>query len=319
MKQIRIAVVGTGIIGRDHLKAIGLSDSCVLCALCDINEAAAQTYAAEFQVPCFTDYMEMAEKVQMDAVILNLPHWLHCQVTMYFLERGVHVLVEKPMANTVEECDRMIGAAIKNGKKLAIGHVQRFFLANQMVKEITQSGELGRLCMFEEHRSIDYFLPSRPAWFLDKKRAGGGIVMNYGAHALDKLFYITGCCDDNATASIEVRGAAANYKNDATIEGHAQMFVKLPQGVSGVVTFSGYGSFGYETVYYFTEGALRVGGGAALMINRGDGWKTLLENEDGMHMCRQLEEFCRYIRGEESLIPTGEYARAVIAAIEKVY
>jgi len=98
------------------------------------------------------------------------------------------VLVEKPMANTTAECDRMLAAAARSGRKLAVGHLQRFFPANRAVRELVTSEKLGRFCMFSERRTIDYFSADRPLWFLDRRTAGGGIVMNYGAHVLDKLF-----------------------------------------------------------------------------------------------------------------------------------
>ena len=140
--MIKIAVVGTGIIGIDHLNAIKSSDKCELVAVCDNKEDVAKDIGERYSVPYFTDYHDILDNVEADAVILNLPHFLHCDVTVYFLEKGVHVLVEKPMANTVEECDRMIEASKKSGKKLAVGHIQRFFESNKEVKKIVESGKL---------------------------------------------------------------------------------------------------------------------------------------------------------------------------------
>ena len=120
------------------------------------------------------------------------PHFLHCEASVFFLEHGLDVLVEKPMANTVAECDKMLEAEKKSGKKLAVGHVQRFFNANRVLKEMINSGELGKLSIASERRTVNYFDDKRPEWFLHKKTAGGGIIMNYGAHALDKLMYLTG-------------------------------------------------------------------------------------------------------------------------------
>lgn len=311
--MLKIAVVGTGIIGRSHLQAIAGSQQSSLCAVCDVNEEAARAYSEEYQVPYFTDYKEIPENTDAEAVILNLPHWLHCPVTEYFLEKGLHVLVEKPMANSVEECDRMITAAQKSGKKLAVGHIQRFFKANRKVKEIVGSGELGKLCMYTEQRTVDYFQESRPKWFLDKKKAGGGIIMNYGAHALDKLFYVTGY------EQAEITSVVGNVKNDASVEGHAQILMQFPEGISASVTFSGYSNNGYEAVYYFTNGALKVTGSTILTINRGKGWEETEINGGEDSFLHQLNEFCKYVKGEPSEVATAEYSRAVIEAIEKIY
>ena len=115
--MIKIAVIGTGIIGTDHIKAIQSCDLCQLCAVCDVNEKLAMDISKEYNVPYFTDYKKIPEEIEVDAVILNLPHYLHCESTVFFLNKGINVLVEKPMAMTTEECDKMIEAAAKNGKK----------------------------------------------------------------------------------------------------------------------------------------------------------------------------------------------------------
>ena len=115
--MLNIAIVGTGIIGNSHIKAIQELQDCRLCALCDVNEEVVAELASQHNVPYFLDYKQIPGSVDVDAVILNLPHFLHCEASVFFLEHGIDVLVEKPMANTVEECDRMIEAAEKSGKK----------------------------------------------------------------------------------------------------------------------------------------------------------------------------------------------------------
>ncbi len=311
--MIHLAVVGTGIIGASHLAAIAESNNCRLCAVCDVNETSATAAAVKYGVPYFTDYREIPKKTEADAVILNLPHYLHCEATVFFLGQGLHVFVEKPMANNVGECRQMQEAAERSGKKLAVGHLQRFVPANRIVKDIVDSGELGKLCMVTEFRTIDYFTENRPKWFLDKKLSGGGIVMNYGAHALDKLYYILNCKPNM------IHAVSANAKNDETIEGHSQIFVKFDCGVSANITFSGYGNAGYETVYYFTDGTLKVVDTYQLfkLVNRE--WVSVPISEPTDVMLVQLEEFCKLIRGEDNEMPNGEYGTNVIQWIESVY
>lgn len=309
---MKIAVIGTGIIGQSHLSAISLSDNCTLSAVCDINEDAAKAYGEKYHVPFFTDYRDIPGNTDAEAVILNLPHWLHCQVTEYFLQQGLHVLVEKPMANTVEECQRMLEAEMLSGKKLAVAHVQGFMQANRKVKEIYQSGTLGELCMITEYRTIDYFKPQRPKWFLDKKLSGGGIVMNYGAHALDKMFYVM-----ESRPSL-IQSSVGNLKNDCSIEGHAQIHVQFQNGVSANITFSGYSDAGYETVYYFTQGALKVVDGTKLYIRTDKTWDPV-ELDTVASFSLQLDAFYNLVNNLPSESVTGEYGRDVIAAIEEIY
>ena len=313
--MLKIAIVGTGIIAGLHLDAIAKLDNCSLAALCDLNEAKLAELTAKYGVPGFTDYKKMPEEVDFDAVILNLPHGLHAEAAIFFLNAGKHVLVEKPMANTVEECDAMLAAAEKNGKKLAVGHIQRFFRPNRIVKDIIDSGELGKFCMYTEHRSINYFLDNRPAWFTSKKMAGGGIVMNYGAHAFDKLFYVTGKRPVSVTAS------TANLINDRDVEGHAQIFAKFEYGLSASITLSGYSDVVYESYYYFTGGAVRVVGvDSAYMRREGEKeWTPLDAKRDYGEFIVQLDEFVKYVNDKASEIADGLYSRDIVMAIEEAY
>ena len=312
--MIKIAIVGTGIIGVDHIKAISQVEDAKLCALCDVNEEVVKKLSEEYDVPYFTDYKDIPGNVEVDAVILNLPHFLHCESTVFFLENGINVLIEKPMANTVAECDKMIEAAKKNNKKLAVGHVQRFFDHNRKIKELANSGKLGKFCMYTETRNIDYFASWRPKWFLDKEKAGGGISMNYGAHAMDKLFYLLGA------QNVKSSGNLANFKNDATIEGHAQFVVSFPEGSSAAITLDGYGYVPATAEYFFTNGSIRMFEGDGLKYQTNGEWIKLEKNPDAKnHMVFQIEEFCKFLKGEPSETPDGEYGRAVIAALEQLY
>lgn len=313
--MLKIAIVGTGKIVKSHLKGLSKLDDCKLVAVCDVNEEKAKECSNATGVPYFLDYKELPSKVDFDAVILNLPHFLHCEVSEFFLDAGKHVLVEKPMANSVEECDRMIAAAKRNNKKLGIAHVQRYLPSIQTVKRIYESGELGKLCMYTENRTANYFDESRPRWFLDKKLAGGGVVMNLGAHALDKLFSIFG--DVEITA---LDAQCSNFKNDYTIEGHAQIYAKFSNNVSATITLSGYTNTGYEAYYYFTHGALKVMN-RKIQINRGtgNGFEDFDEKIDDTAFAEEIDDFHKYIKGEPSTIPDGEYSKKIISTIEKIY
>jgi predicted dehydrogenase len=313
--MLKIAIVGTGIIASEHIKGISALPHCELVALCDLNEERVKALAEELNVPYFLDYKEIPEKVDCDAVILNLPHGLHVSATVFFLDKGKHVLVEKPMANTVEECDAMIEASVRSGKKLAIAHVQRYLQGNCEVKKIIDSGTLGRLCMYTEHRSDDYFRASRPAWFTNKKMAGGGVVMNYGAHAFDRIFYTTGARPVSVIANCD------NFANERDVEGHAQILAKFDNGMTASITFSAYSDVVYETYYYFTEGALKLTGTSQIQIKRkGEKtWEAVTYNGGEHAFVREIDDFHKYIKGEPTEIPDGEYSRAIIAAIEDVY
>ncbi len=314
--MIRIAVVGTGIIANSHFNAIEKIDDCTLACIAEVKPELAKEVGEKYGVPYYIDYKEMAEREEFDAVILNLPHFLHCEASVFFLDRGIHVLCEKPMANTVEECDRMIEAEKRSKAKLAIGHVQRYFGSNEIVKKYVDEKILGELCMTTEFRNVFYFNEKRPRWFLDKKLSGGGILMNYGAHALDKLSYIVGNDFSN------ISGTCGNLLPGYDIEGHAQVKFTINGRISSTVTFCGYDSFGgYETVYYFTNGALKVSHSNTLTIYDKTEKKFVpLEFEEPVSPFeKEVGDFVKLVKGEESMIPRAEYSRNIIAVINEIY
>ena len=309
--MIKLGIVGAGIIGKDHSKAIAENPDCILTAVCDTVLERAEEIASEHNAQVFTDYKTMCEVADMDAVILNLPHFLHHDATVYFLEKGVNVLVEKPMAMNVEECDSMIAAAEKSGAKLAIGHVQRYYSAYGEVKKIKESGKYGKLCMITEVRNLNYINPNRPKWFLDKKLSGGGIVMNFGAHSLDKIMYVTGETVE------EIHGYLDNPVTSDNIEVNAQLLLKLTGGISANITFCGCpGVPNYETIFYFDHGVAKVTSGSQLHLSEDGKFVPVGGNIELLPA--QLEEFVKFLKGEESMIVTPEYGREIIRVLEQV-
>lgn len=308
--MFKIAIVGAGIIGKSHSDAIFSNPDCELVAVCDVNEEKAKEIAIVHSAKCYTDYKEMADEVEMDVVILNLPHFLHCEVTVFFLEKGINVLVEKPMANTTEECDKMIAASKKSGAKLAVGHVQKYYSAVREVKKIIDSGKYGKLCMITEVRNVDYVRETRPKWFLEKKLAGGGIVMNYGAHTLDRIMYVTG---EKVT---EVHAITSNPVSEHDIDVDVQMLLKLTGDISAAVTFCGNRvPSEHEASYYFTDGTVKIKGSDLYLFENGEfvkyeGTGSLLE--------KQLEEIIKWLKGEENELVTPECGRDIIRVLEQV-
>ena len=227
--MIKIGMIGAGGIASAHSDAIKNNPECELRVVCDIDILRAEKIAEIHGADAVSDYREVKN---VDAVIINLPHYLHCEVSCYFLKKNINVLIEKPMANTVEECDEMINTAKESGAKLSVGHVQKYYSANREVKKIIESGKFGKLCMITEVRNTDY-LAGRPGWFLDKKLSGGGILMNYGAHSLDRIFYTTGKGVKN------VHSVISNPVSEHDVEINAQILLELEDNITASVTLCG--------------------------------------------------------------------------------
>ncbi len=310
----RFGIVGAGIIAAEHRRALMKRTDCEIVAVCDVVREKAEAVAAGTAARVYTDYRAMGEEETLDAVILNLPHFLHCEVSIYFLEKKVAVLVEKPMANSVSECDRMIAASEKNGAPLAIAHLQRYRPSVRALRELVATGKLGALCAVIDMNNYDYFQPSRPAWFLRKQQAGGGITMNYGAHGLDRLLSVTG-------ATIEsVVGAGNNFISDHDVEASSQLLVRLSNGASAAMTYCGTKVPTDENMaFYFTNGCARLKPASELFVSYGTEELVAVPLAPAALFEDQLDSFLRYVDGKESDIPTGVYGREIIRGLEQAF
>ncbi len=307
----KVAIVGAGGIGVYHSDSILRIPELTLVAVADLVEERAEKVAKAHNAKWFTDYKKMCDEVDFDAVIINLPHYLHCESTVFFLERGIHVLVEKPMAMSVAECDEMISASQKYGTKLAVGHVQRYYSAYRQIKKFIEDGTLGKLCMITETRNADYSR-NRAPWFLNKSQSGGGIVMNYCAHSLDKIMYATGLKVEKVHAML------TNPLTDNDVELNGQVLFELSEGVSASITFCGcHVPSEYNAVFYFTNGVAKIMGPKDLVVTT-EGVTTEYGGTENL-FDEQLVEFVKFLDGKESQIVMPDYGKEIMRVIEEVY
>jgi predicted dehydrogenase len=171
---------------------------------------------------------QMLAEVTPDLAIIAAPHRLHADLAVACLDRGIHVLCEKPMAVTTADCDRMLAAADKVGCLLAVGYFRRFFLSCQIVKSILEAGLLGAVRSFRFLEGETYSWPAQSASFFNRSEAGGGVLIDAGAHTMDLLLWWLG---DVA----EVR-----YQDDAMggVEANCLLNLTMTSGVKGVVQLS---------------------------------------------------------------------------------
>jgi predicted dehydrogenase len=131
MKKIKTAVVGTGYLGKFHAQKYASLEQSELVAVCDIDEKAAVTLARKLKCDAFTNYRDLVGKV--DAVSIVAPTTLHHEIGLFFLSNNIHVLMEKPITNTLKEADELINLAKKNKLTLQVGHLERF---NPVIRHI---------------------------------------------------------------------------------------------------------------------------------------------------------------------------------------
>lgn len=143
-RKVRVAVIGAGNMGRHHVRNYAMLPDMDLVGLADIDSSA-KKLADDNRTTFYADYKEMIEKAKPEAVSIVVPTPFHAEVATYCLERGVHCLIEKPIASTVKQADELISLAEKNGLVLTVGHIERFNPLIRKLKELVDENKVGKI------------------------------------------------------------------------------------------------------------------------------------------------------------------------------
>jgi predicted dehydrogenase len=315
-----LAVIGCGAIAETgHLPGAQLVPGLEVTLLIDKDQSRAARMGQLFGVVnTSTDVRDVEQ--QADAAIICLPHHLHCPVAIDLMERGVHVLVEKPMALTKLECDRMLEVAKLHQVVLAVGLMRRFFRSAIFLKEILRSNLLGNIQRFKIEDGGVYSWASASPFVLSKEHSGGGVLMGNGTHVMDSLVWWFGDpvkvrCRTNSMGGMET---------DALVE------VTMPDESQGTVELSRTRSLGNFAQIWAEKGSVRIplyGDNVRFSLNGGgmhlEGAAVTKWNREPQTLpsvlADQLREFLAAIGGHESNIATGVESRRSIDLIERCY
>jgi len=182
-------------MGRNHLRVLGDLEHAELAAICDVDPAVMSVASRQHHVAGYTSWVEMFERERLDAAIVAVPTRFHLEVGLAALERGVHVLIEKPIAAGVDEGQQLIDAARRAKRVLAIGHIERFNPAVQELQRHLEAGELGRVFQVHARRQGPF-----PARIRDV-----GVVIDLATHDLDVMCQLVGSNLSRVYAETEQR------------------------------------------------------------------------------------------------------------------
>jgi predicted dehydrogenase len=228
-EPVTIAIIGCGAVTElRHLPALARRHDCRVAALVDSNKARAEQLAARFRVPHILQDYRSALELKLDAAIIALPNHLHASVSIPMLAAGVHLLVEKPLALSVAESTEMIRAAESGGAVLAVGLSRRFSHAGRFTKWVLEKGLLGRITGFDVREGSMFNWPLASDFFFRKEAAGGGVLIDTGAHTLDQLLWWFG----------DVK--SLDYSDDSAggVEADCELHLTFESGVTGVIEIS---------------------------------------------------------------------------------
>ncbi len=209
-KKLRIGVIGTGGISGAHITTYKAQPDAELVAGCDLVPGKAEKKFAECGVEgakFFTDYKEMIDTMNLDAVSVCTYNRTHAECTIYALEHGLHVLLEKPMTVTLDEAIAIRKAEKKSGKIVSVGFQPRFDANMQMIKKIVQSGELGRVFYAQTGGGRRHGIPvSWSETFIENDKAGLGALGDIGCYSIDLVMNALG-----NPKPLTVSGTATDY------------------------------------------------------------------------------------------------------------
>ncbi|MEB9736955.1 Gfo/Idh/MocA family oxidoreductase (plasmid) [Bacillus cereus] len=238
MNILKVGIIGCGSIAQHrHLPEYEANPYVQIVAVCDSNKQRAKEIANKYGVNMYTDYNELINCEELDAVSVCTPNHLHAAISIAALQAGIHVLCEKPIATSKADAEMMIGAAEKSGKKLMIGHNQRFVASHQKAKQLIKSGAIGKIYSFRtafghsgpENWSVD----GKECWFFKKEEAFLGAMGDLGVHKADLIRYILN--EEITEVGAFVETSAKTFSN---VDDCAVCILKSESGIIGTLAAS---------------------------------------------------------------------------------
>ncbi|MFH1413979.1 MAG: Gfo/Idh/MocA family oxidoreductase [Candidatus Omnitrophota bacterium] len=317
MNKLKLAIVGCGAVTDcSYVPVLKQHPDVEVRVVADRNQEAADKIGDLLGVGSREDDFKKI-KDDVDAVIIALPNKLHKEASSFFLAKGIHVLCEKPMANTVNDCDEIIAAAEKGKAKVMIGHVRRYYQTSKLVKEIISNNWLGRIKSFLFKEGGVFGWSSVSQFYFNKEHAGGGVLIDKGAHVLDLILWWLGDYE------------RVDYYDDSFggVEANCELRLKMHSGAEGLVKMSRLipmekmiritgerGSLEF-TPTDFNSLKLSLGKVQAINIDASSGDNNNLN----YYFRQQIDDFISYIKNNQQPLITAKEARRCVLLIEDCY
>lgn len=308
-KPVKFALIGTGVGGTFAARALkSLKEESVaeLVSVTSRREERAKNFAKEWGLKSwYTNHFEMLRKEDIDAVIISTPHYLHFPQAIDALDAGYHVLVDKPMAIDLKQCDEMIRRARKNGLKLGVLLQNRFDEKVRRVKKLVDDGRLGKLILGEANvkwfRTKEYY--EKSSWRGRWATEGGGSLINQAIHYIDLLIWIMG-----SPSSLFAHAGA--FTHDIEVDDLAVALLKFKNGALGVIQSS-------TSIYPGLPTKLEIHGEKGTAIIEGEAIKMIAIEGEEIERAEKKEGLASWAR-PEAVPPTNhinlirDFANAIL-------
>jgi UDP-N-acetylglucosamine 3-dehydrogenase len=300
--KTRVGIIGGGAMGQHHIRIYSEMKDVELIGICDTDRNRAISLANSYNTTPYFDHKELL-KQELDAVSVVVPTTFHHSVAMDVINSGTNLLVEKPIADTLENADKMIHAAHDAKLKLMVGHIERFNPAVSKLKEIVDSDKLGKIVSISSRR-VGPFNP---------RIRDVGIIMDLGVHDIDVISYLYG------KKINEVYTIAG--KDIHSFEDHASILLRCDSNLSGMVetnwltphkirNLTAIGLKGVAYLDYIKQ----------TVELHDEAWIRTAKVEQKEPLKNELEHFIKSVRNNTPVISNGETSRhaleTAMAAIE---
>ncbi len=319
MSRVRWGLIGCGDISRKRV-APALRDlaSCDFVAVSRARHELAEQFAREFGARKWhRSWRDLVADDEIDAVYIATPVYLHAEQTVAAAEHGKHVLCEKPMALTVEQCDRMIDACRANGVKLGVAYYRRFYPVVRRIKELLTSGELGKPVLVQIN-AFEWFNP-KPGdpryWFVVKEQAGGGPMFDFACHRIEVMLNLFG-------PVAEVHAVHNNVLFDREVEDTTVAALRFRNGTCGALTVTHAAQERQDTLDIFcSEGSIHVPvlNEGVLHVRRGGSTTTEKHPPPANFHEPLIDDFAQAVLHDRRPEVTGEVGREVAQVEELIY
>ena len=235
-RKLRIGVVGVGVGAAEILPAMKSFGRIELVAAADTNPRILEVFKQRYGGKTYSNIEQLCADPDVEAVWIATPNRFHAAHAIIAAQHGKHIVVEKPMAISMNEAESMIEASIKFNVKLICGHTQSFLPNIRTMRRIILSGAVGRLCAMHVWAYSDWMLRPRSADELDINQ-GGGVPFRQAPHQVDTLRLLGGGLVRS------VRGATGQWFKGRPIPGYYSAFMEFEDGTPATLMHNGYGYF----------------------------------------------------------------------------
>jgi len=264
--MLKVGIIGCGSIAKQrHGYEYFHNADVQIKGFYDLIAARAQALADLYGGSVYADVDAMLADPEIDAVSVCMANAFHAEISIKALKAGKHVLCEKPMAVTMEQCQAMVDAARESGKRLMIGHNQRLAPAHKKAKELLTSGALGRVITFQStfgHKGPEMWSMDKSAntWFFKKASASFGSMADLGIHKIDLMRYLIGSEITSVYSTMQVLDKKFPDGTPIEVDDNSVEILNFADGAMGTVTTSWthYGEECNASVLYCEKGIMKL-------------------------------------------------------------